>query len=399
MTAGVLAIVCRNLDVAGSHGHLASDRARFWLVFHLTESGARKVILPAKYIQGQGVLTQLGVHVKQYGQRPFVVSGRTGFSKVKARIQASLLSAGVPMAGHDDSVVECTRAKIDEIAARAEYLDADVIVACGGGKSVDTGKAVAEKLRVPVISVPTQCATNADGMADAVIFTEDHKFVEDLYLSRPPALVMVDTDIVGRAPVQYIVQGMGDALACAFEKPAYAASQKVKKASEQAAAAALEVNMKCFATLMAFGLQAKKDVDAGHVSDAVEAVVEAIKLQSGFGFGGGGCAAAHAVHNGLTIVPGIARKHGEIVAFGTLVQMVLEKRPMGEIERVMRWCKSLGLPIKLSDLGRLDASYLSKAAEKACDPNDTMSCMPFLVTPKMVIEAIREVDRFGSSMQ
>jgi len=364
----------------------------------LPESGARKMILPAKYVQGEGVLSQLGAFVKQYGERPFVVSGRTSFSKVRARVQASLLAAGVPLSGFDDSVVECTHAKINSIVARAEELDVDVVIGCGGGKAVDTAKAVAEKLHVPEISVPTQCATNADGMADAVIFTDDHQFVEDLYLNRPPALVLVDTDVVGRAPARYIVQGMGDALACAFEKPAYAATQRAKRASDLATTAALEVNLNCFKTLMAHGIQAKKDAESGKVTESVEAVVEAIKLQSGFGFGGGGCAAAHAVHNGLTAVPGIARKHGEIVAFGTLVQMVLEKRPMGEVERVIRWCKALGLPVKLRDLGDLDRGRLFAAAEKACDPKDSMSNMPFLVTPKMVLDAMNEVDRLGSTI-
>ena len=364
----------------------------------MPESGVRKAILPSKYIQGPGVLGQLGAFVKQHGERPFVVGGKTSFSKVRARVQASLLAAGVPMVGYDDSVSECTRAKIDEITDRATTIDADVIIGCGGGKAVDTAKGVAEKLHVPVITVPTQCATNADGMADAVIFTEDHKFVEDFYLSRPPVLVLVDTEVVGRAPVQYIVQGMGDALACAFEKSAYAACQRTKKGVEQASSAALEVNMRCFSTLMAHGVQAKKDVESGKLTESVEAVVEAIKLQSGFGFGGGGCAAAHAIHNGLTAVPGIARKHGEIVAFGTLVQMVMENWPMGEIERVMRWCKTIGLPIRFKDLGRLDVRSLMMAAEKACDPKDTMSCMPFPVTPKMVLDAMDEVNRLGESL-
>jgi glycerol dehydrogenase len=356
------------------------------------------MILPSKYVQGAGVLNQLGTYVKQYGERPFVVSGRTSFSKVKARVQASLLSAGIPLVGYVDSVTECTRAKINEVSAKAEEIDVDIVIGCGGGKAVDTAKAVAERLHVPSISVPTQCATNADGMADAVIFTDDHKFMEDLYLSRPPVLVLVDTEIVGRAPPQYIVQGMGDALACAFEKPAYAASQRAKKAGDQATTAALDVNLRCFQTLMTHGLQAKKDVEAGKITEAVEAVVEAIKLQSGFGFGGGGCAAAHAVHNGLTILPGIARKHGEIVAFGTLVQMVLEKRPMGEIERVMRWCKSMGLPIRLQELGQLDRGQLYLAADKACDPSDSMVCMPFLVTPKMVLDAMEEADKLGNAL-
>lgn len=364
----------------------------------MTESGARKMIAPSRYVQGMGVLDQLGAYVKQYGSRPFVVGGRTGISRTKARIQASLLKAGVPLAGIDDTVTECTKAKIAEISEKAEELDADIIIGVGGGKSVDTAKAVSEKLNVPVMCVPTQCATNADQMADAVIFTEDHKFVEDMYLSKAPVLVLVDTDVVGRAPVQYLVQGMGDALACKFEKGAFAATQKARKANDLATSAALEVNNKCFETLMAHGLQAKKDVEAGKVTDALEAVVEAIKLQSGFGFGGGGCAAAHAVHNGLTLIPGVNKKHGEIVAYGTLVQMVLEKQPMGEIERVMRWCKSAGLPIRLRELGKPDVTYLTKAAEKACDPGDTMPFMPFPVTPNMVLDAMKGVDKLADDL-
>ena len=367
-------------------------------MFELPESGVRKLILPSRYVQGNGVLNQLGAFVKQYGERPFVVSGKTSFSKVKARVQASLLSAGIPIVGFDDTVTESTKTKIEEIALKAEDLDVDIIVACGGGKAVDTGKGVAEKLRVPVITVPTQCATNADGMADVVIFSEDHKFVEDWYLSRPPVLVLVDTEVVGRAPSQYLVQGMGDALASAFEKPAYAASQRSKKAAELATNGALEVNLKCFATLMTHGLQAKKDVEAGKLTESVEAVVEAIKLESGFGFGGGGCAAAHAIHNGFTSIPGIKRKHGELVAFGTLVQMVLEKRPIGELERVMRWCRSVGLPTRLSDIGNFDRKMLPQVAEKACDPKDTMSCMPFHVSPEMVLDAVEEVDKLSGSM-
>jgi len=86
------------------------------------------------------------------------------------------------------------------------------------------------------------------------------------------------------------------------------------------------------------------------------------------------------------------------VAYGVQVQMVLEKRPMAELERVMRWCKALGLPTSLSELGRLDRSELPIAAQKACDPNDSMSSMPFHVSPVMVIEAIEAVDRFSASM-
>ncbi|TFH58315.1 MAG: iron-containing alcohol dehydrogenase [Gemmatimonadales bacterium] len=364
----------------------------------MKESGARRMVMPSRYVQGPGVIRELGLYVCKFGSKPYVVGGRRSLAKVRARVQASLLHSKVPMVGFDDGVVECTRAKIDEVAVKAMQAGADVIIGCGGGKSVDTAKAVGEKLNLPVITVPTQCATNADQMADAVIFTEDHRFLEDLYLERAPLLVLVDTEILVDAPVKYLVQGMGDALAGGFEKPAYAASQRAKKAPDQATSAAVDVNLRCYSTLMEHGIQAKKDAEAGRLTDSVELVIEAIKLMSGFGFGGGGCAAAHAVHNGLTVVPGMARSHGEIVAFGTLVQMFLEGRTMGEIERVMRWCMELGLPTRFDELGELDKSALPAAAEKACDPSDTMSNMPFPVTPEMVLDAMGEVDRVASEL-
>ncbi|MGB2826519.1 MAG: glycerol dehydrogenase [Thermoplasmata archaeon] len=361
----------------------------------MTQNGFRKVIMPARYVQGAGAVHEIGYYAKQFGDRPFVVSGKTAFSRVKSELLASLTAAGVPMIGHDDSVTECTYEKIDEVMRDADRLGADLIIGCGGGKAVDTAKAAADKLGIPVMTFPTQCATNADQMADAVIFTEDHRFVEDYYLSRAPVLVLVDTEVAGLAPVRFLVQGMGDALASGFEKPAYAATMKARKCENQAATAALEVNLECFSVLMAHGIQAKKDAERGKVTESLEVVIEAIKLMSGFGFGGGGCAAAHAIHNGLTALPGIKRKHGEVVAYGTIVQMVLEKRSMGEIERVVRWCRELGLPVRLSELGDVDAELLPVAAERACDPKDTMSNMPFPVTPTSVLDAMREVERLA----
>ena len=361
----------------------------------MSKGGSRKVILPARYVQGAGAIDSLGGYVGQLGKRPFMVSGRTAFSQVGPAAKASLESAGVPLVGNDASVTECTYAKIESVRSAAEKAGADVIIGSGGGKAADTGKAVAEKLSLPAVTVPTQCATNADQMADAVIFTEDHRFVEDMYLSRAPVLVLVDTEIVGRAPVEFLVQGMGDALASGFEKPAYARAMKARGAEDLASSAALEVNLKCYSTLMEHGVQAKEDAERGEITEPLEAVIEAIKLMSGFGFGGGGCAAAHAIHNGLTAVPGVERKHGEIVAYGVMVQMVLEKRPVAEIERVMRWCAQVGLPVRLSELGSIDEGTLPTAAEKACDPRDTMPNMPFTVRPPMVLEAMREVERLA----
>lgn len=364
----------------------------------MPQRGYRKVIMPSRYVQGSGAIDDIGALTAAIGGRPYVVAGRTAFSKVRERLEASLAGAGSPLVGFYDGVTECTYRTIDAAIASSSEADADLIIGCGGGKAVDTAKAVADKQGLPVVTVPTQCATNADQMADAVIFTEDHQFIEDYYLSRAPALVLVDTEVVGFAPIEFLVQGMGDALASGFEKPAYAKTMLAKGADALAATAAVEVNLRCFSILMAHGVQAKRDSIDHSMSGSLEAIIEAIKLMSGFGFGGGGCAAAHAIHNGLTSVPGIERKHGEIVAYGTLAQMRLEDRPAQEFEHVMRWCKALGLPASLDELGDLDRSRLPEAARKACDPRDTMSNMPFEVTPEMVLVALREVDERSSTV-
>src|SRR5699024_8900156 len=80
-------------------------------------------------------------------------------------------------------------------------------------------------------------------------------------------------------------------------------------------------------------------------------VIEANTLLSGLGFESGGLAAAHAIHNGMTVIEETHDLyHGEKVAFGVLVQLVLENSPIEELEEVLYFCNEVGLPTTLKDL-------------------------------------------------
>ena len=75
----------------------------------------------------------------------------------------------------------------------------------------------------------------------------------------------------------------------------------------------------CYDTLLNYGTAAKLACEAGVVTPALEHIVEANTLLSGLGFESGGLSGAHAIHNGLTIVPETHHFwHGEKVAIGTL---------------------------------------------------------------------------------
>src|SRR5699024_8926286 len=66
--------------------------------------------------------------------------------------------------------------------------------------------------------------------------------------------------------------------------------------------------------------------------------------------------------------------HGEKVAFGTLVQLTLEKHSIQEIERYIAFYISLDLPVTLEDIKLKDATRedIMKVAEAATIEEETI---------------------------
>ena len=121
-------------------------------------------------------------------------------------------------------------------------------------------------------------------------------------------------------------------------------------------------------------------------------------FRSGVGFESGGLAGAHAIHNGLTAIPEThSLYHGEKVAFGTLVQLVLENAPLEELEEVLEFCTEVGLPTTLADLGVENPTQeqLMEVAKLACADADTLHNMPFPVDADSVYAAILAADELG----
>ena len=131
---------------------------------------------------------------------------------------------------------------------------------------------------------------------------------------------------------------------------------------------------------------------------AVENIIEANTYLSGIGFESGGLAGAHAIHNGFTVAPEThSLYHGEKVAFGTLVQLVLQNADMEQIEEVLDFCMSVGLPTTLADLGLAgaDPEVIRAVAEAASAPGETIHNMPMEVTAGKVYAAILTADALG----
>lgn len=71
---------------------------------------------------------------------------------------------------------EASDNEINRVVAIARENDNDVIIGLGGGKTIDSAKAIADILEIPVIIAPTIASTDAPTSALSVIYTDEGAF-------------------------------------------------------------------------------------------------------------------------------------------------------------------------------------------------------------------------------
>ena len=219
---------------------------------------------------------------------------------------------------------------------QAQPEGCDVVVGMGGGKALDTAKAVAENLGLPCVIIPTVASNDAPCSGVAVLYNDAGVVIKAVLMRRNPDLVLVDTGIIANAPRRLFAAGLGDALSTWFEARACKNSGARTMARGNVSNTGLMMARLCYDLLMEKGRDALAAVERHEVTPALEDVVEATIYLSGLGFENGGLAAAHAVNDGFAQEPQAhGMYHGEKVAFGTLVQLVLEKAPQEELEQVL----------------------------------------------------------------
>jgi glycerol dehydrogenase len=351
-------------------------------------------------MQGPGAIGEIGDHVAQLGDKALVLGSRSGLADCRSALEDSLTGAKV-VTHFEPFQGECSRTEIDRVGKIVQETGAEVLLAVGGGKCIDAGKAIAYEQKTPCVVVPTIASTDAPCSALSVIYTDDHVFESYLVLPRNPDMVVIDTEVIARSPARFLVAGMGDALATWFEADACRKSCAKNIPGGDSTEAALAIARLCYDLLMRYGRQAKLAAETGTATVAVDKIVEANSLLSGLGFESSGLAAAHAVHNGLTALADCHHLyHGEKVAFGTLTQLVLENREADEIEEVMAFCADVGLPITLSELGiratgeELEDKLMT-AAKAATAEGETIYNEPVPVTADTVLAAMKGADALG----
>tara|TARA_Y100001934_G_scaffold102356_1_gene125903 strand:- start:152 stop:1372 length:1221 start_codon:yes stop_codon:yes gene_type:complete len=365
------------------------------------DPSVRVMIAPTKYIQGPGVLNSVGSLVQQLGFRKAgLLASRRGHTAEAATAKAAIEAAGVAAA----PTVFGGESSLPEIEARVADLreqQVDVLLAIGGGKPVDAGKCIAERLGVPVIIVPTLASNDAPCSALSVIYTEDGVMAGAEFFPTNPIAVIVDTEVIARAPERYLVAGIGDAMATYYEAKVCAKNADARNVlGTRPTLTATMIGQLCADTLYEHGEAACASVRDGKVSEALEHIVEANTLLSGIGFESGGLAGAHGYAQGYTVLPEVEENylHGEMVGMGVLAQLMMEGNP-NEARRAGEFFARVGLPIHLGQMG-LSASQTEKidAVVQGAMSFTPFSNLPFEVDADKVKQGMLSASEMGEAI-
>lgn len=291
----------------------------------------------------------------------------------------------------------CSERDVNALVAQAGD-NRSVVIGVGGGALLDTVKAVARRLNIPFVAIPTIAATCAAWTPLSVWYNDAGQALHFEIFDDANFLVLVEPRIILNAPAEYLLAGIGDTLAKWYEAVVLAPQPETLPLTVR-----LGINgaLAIRDVLLESSEQALNDQQQGKLTQAFRDVVDAIIAGGGM-VGGLGerftrVAAAHAVHNGLTVLPQTDNfLHGTKVAYGILVQSAL----LGQddvLAQLVQAYKRFHLPTTLAqlDVDIHNRAELDKVIAHTLRPVESIHFLPIELTPDTLFAAFEKVENFA----
>lgn len=208
-------------------------------------------------------------------------------------------------------------------------------------------------------------------------------------------MVLVEPNIILQAPTEYLLAGIGDTLAKWYEAMVLSPEPSRLPLTVRLGLDAARTIRDLLLTQseLALAAQANHTLTSDFV-DVVDAIIAGGGLVGGLGDRYTRLAAAHAIHNGLTVLPQTNRfLHGTKVAYGILVQMAL----LGDLKtcrQLVAAFQRFHLPCRLAELD-VDIhapAELLRFVRHTLRPSESIHLLPMPITETRLIEALHQVE-------
>jgi len=354
------------------------------------------VFLPS-YSIGSDAYKEIPKICELYGKKAVVIGGKTAMAKAKVALLEGIKGSNIEIVdfvwyGGDSSYENVEMLKRNPIV-----LNADMIFAVGGGRSVDTSKTMCDQTGQPIFAFPT-IASNCAAITATTVIYDSNKIFKELYFPKKPAThCFINTKIIAQAPSDFIWAGIGDALSKEYECTFSSRGDELDHTN----LLGVDISRNCVEPILKYGKRAYEDAKENKVSKELEQVILNIIITTGLVsvlvINDYNSCLAHSVYYGCTLLENIEKNHlhGEVVSYGVLVMLTCDKQ-FKERDRVYRFNKSIGLPTCLADI-EVEEKDLDKILDKAMETGD-IKHVPYKITRDMIYNAIMDLEKVISQV-